>query len=425
MRWIFALIVLSMLLALCCGRCDAQGYRLAIDMGNGHIGKGTCVCIGKTTDGKSLFVTAKHNFEDSERAWIFGTDWKHRVTDVHEHPSVDVAVFEVEERQFRFCNLGEPELGSRVEIFGYGPEFRDVPGNTSFSGIWRDDHVAGEGGAHPIPGDSGGPVVKKGASGWQLVGVVSGYSPAVSVTTRNDRAADNLQTIVVPVTSIQECLSQCYQYRGCPPGGCPIYVRPQIQQPMIGIGIPVGPPRVVGVAEPAPVVQQSAIPDLSPVVRQSVRDWLEANREQLRGDAGPPGHDGRSVSKSEAESIISTWLEANREQLRGEPGPAGRDGVDGQQGERGMIGVPSEEEIAAVIDLWIQRNDPRIREFVKQVVREEFAGDMDARVTALEARRLRMMIVDGKAKTVIDDETYGPGEPVILDLRRFTTVEAK
>jgi hypothetical protein len=191
------------------------------------------------------------------------------------------------------------------------------------------------------------------------------------------------------------------------------------------IGIPVGPPRVVGVAEPAPVVQQSAIPDLSPVVRQSVRDWLEANREQLRGDTGPPGHDGRSVSKSEAESIISTWLEANREQLRGEPGPAGRDGVDGQQGERGMIGVPSEEEIAAVIDLWIQRNDPRIREFVKQVVREEFAGDMDARVTALEARRLRMMIVDGKAKTVIDDETYGPGEPVILDLRRFTTVEAK
>jgi hypothetical protein len=109
-----------------------------------------------------------------------------------------------------------------------------------------------------------------------------------------------------------------------------------------------------------------------------------------------------------ATEIITQWLESNKDQLRG---------------ERGLIGVPSEAEIAAVIDTWIERNDPRIREFVREVIREESqqhsSGDFDARLTALEARRLRMMIVDGSSKSVLDDETYDPGEPVILDIRRL------
>lgn len=196
------------------------------------------------------------------------------------------------------------------------------------------------------------------------------------------------------------------------------------------IGIPVGPPRVVGVAEPAPVVAQpSPPPDLSRIVRREVQDWLEANRDQLRGDPGPagqdgkPGNPGRAIDKAMAEDIITSWLDANADQLKGEPGAPGRDGVDGKPGERGLIGVPSEAEIAAVIDMWIQRNDPRIKEFVRKIIREEKAAegssDVEARLTAVEQRRLRMMIVDGASNKILDDETYEPEDPVVLDIRRL------
>ena len=92
-------------------------------------------------------------------------------------------------------------------------------------------------------------------------------------------------------------------------------------------------------------------------------------------------------------------------------------------GERGLIGVPSEKEIAAVIDLWISRNDAKIREYIRHVIQEQNeaaeSGELEERLTRLEKQKLRMMVVDGTTKDVLDDESYSPGEPVILDIRRL------
>jgi len=419
-------IAVVVLLAEC---CHAQSYRLKIYAGD-KIGRATAVCVGATDDGHSLFVTARHNFDDADSAVVYGKGWEITVRDVWKHKSEDVAAFITDRREFAWIDIDEPVTGETVAISGFGPEYQNQQESTLFRGVMRDDAVHGIDGAHPIPGDSGGAVWVETKSGKRfLVGLVSGFSPARHVTSRRDRAAERLETVIVKSRFVRQCLQYRYQY-SCPPGGCPIYIRPQVQQPMIGIGVPVGPPRVVGVAEPAPILARpSPQPDLSPLVRREVQDWLEANREQLRGDPGPagedgkPGNPGRSIDREQAADIISTWLEANMDQLKGDPGAPGKDGRDGKPGERGLIGVPSEKEIAAVIDLWISRNDAKIRQYIRQVIQEQGeapeSGELEERLTRLEKQKLRMMVVDGETKNVLDDESYAPGEPVILDIRRL------
>lgn len=420
-RWILAFAVFC----AGCGPCFAKAYRLRMVLEDGSIGRGTATCIGETVDGFSLFATAKHNFEGAISAEIVTREWTARTKEVVRHDTEDCAVFTIVRGGCEATDLDEPELGETAYVDGFGPEYHatDSAENCRFTGTVEVNHVAGHDGLHPITGDSGGPVAVKRKDRYKIIGVVSGYAPVPTgyLKSRYSYREKRLWTIYTPTRYIRQCLQQRWQYQGCPPGGCPIYVRPQVQQPMIGIGIPTGPPRVVGVAEPVPrVYQPMPSPDVGPTIQRAVREWLEANREQLRGDPGIPGQRGpegpagpagRSVSKEAASEIISQWLEANKDQLKGE------------QGARGLIGVPSEAEIAAVIDTWIERNDPRIREFVREVIREEIgnqsSGDLDARVTALEARRLRMMIVDGGSKNVLDDETYAPDEPVILDIRRL------
>jgi hypothetical protein len=417
MRW----VVLLVALVLGCGPCDAKVYRLRVTLEDGSTARASAVCIGRTSDGCSLFATARHNFDGAILAEVVTSKWAARTKEVIRHESEDVAVFTIGRDDCEPTELEEsdPLSGETAYVDGYGPEYHNQPEsqNCRYSGTITQDYVAGHDGLHPITGDSGGPVAVIRRGRYKIVGVVSGYSPSSQeyLRSRFSYREKRFQTIYTPARAIQHCLQQRWQYGGCPPGGCPIYVRPQVQQPMIGIGIPTGPPRVVGVAEPAPIAYQPAAPpDVADAVRRATRDWLEANREQLRGDPGKPGERGpegaagRTVSKEMATEIITQWLESNKDQLRG---------------ERGLIGVPSEAEIAAVIDTWIERNDPRIREFVREVIREESqqqsSGDVDARLTALEARRLRMMIVDGSSKSVLDDETYDPGEPVILDIRRL------
>lgn len=417
-RWVllFALVVSG------CGRCFAKAYRLRVTLEDGATARATAVCIGKTDEGFNLFATAEHNLQGAILAEVVTAQWTARTKEVVRHDSEDVAVFTIGRGDCEAIDLEDPEIGETAYVDGYGPEYHNQPAEQQcrFTGTVQPEHVAGHDGLHPITGDSGGPVAVLRKGRYKLIGIVSGYAPPSTgfMRSRYEYREKRFETVYTSSKAIRQCLQQRWQYGGCPPGGCPIYVRPQVQQPMIGIGIPSGPPRVVGVAEPAPQVYQPLpSPDVGLTIQRAVREWLEANREQLRGDPGTPGergpegHAGRSVSKEAASEIISQWLEANKDQLRGE------------QGERGLIGVPSEAEIAAVIDTWIERNDPRIRDFVREVIREELgkqsSGDMDARVTALEARRLRMMIVDGSSKSVLDDETYDPGEPVILDIRRL------
>ena len=88
-----------------------------------------------------------------------------------------------------------------------------------------------------------------------------------------------------------------------------------------------------------------------------------------QGPQGPPGRDGkdgRSVTPQEVESIVSAWLYSNRDELA-----------------------------KAAVDL----------------------SGLESRVSALERRPFTLILAeDGKE---VDRETYAPGQPVILDIRRL------
>lgn len=358
-----SLAVLIFLTLLCQLAC-CQVVRLSVNCSDGTQGLGTAWCCGQTDYGASVFVTVAHNFEGATSAEVaIAGQWR-KVSRMRAYHADDVATFEVAGIACRWLPLADSvQAGESVEVYGYGPTFRGRK-TCTFRGRIVSDGIEGDGGLHPIPGDSGGPVMVRGA---EVCGIIQGYdTPTVY---RSDYASQRLTTRYVTHTTIRRCLQQCYQYGGCGPSGCPIWIRPQIQQPMIGIGIPTGPPRVVGVATPAP---QTYVPQSS-------------GQPGPRGEAGPPGSPGpagpagergapgRSVTRDEIEAIVSAWLDANREALRG------------QAGERGPVGP---------------------------------AGPSGRPGTSTAAIPIEVVIVsDGQ---VVDREIYQPGEPLVFDLKRLT-----
>ena len=138
--------------------------------------------------------------------------------------------------------------------------------------------------------------------------------------------------------------------------------------------MPAGPPQRVQVAEPVPRV---FVPEDQPT--RPVPDQISVQGPP--GPQGPPGRDGRSVTQAEVESIVNAWLDANRDQLRGPAGPQGPPGPSG-----GSVSTAA----------------------------------LETRLTSLEQRPFRIILSsDGK---IVDDETYKPGEPVVLDLKRLRSV---
>ena len=103
--------LLFLAVAGCCGNeCSAQAVRLQVcgpSESGEFTGRATAVCIGQTESGGSVFLTAKHNFRDAVRGWIkVRGDW-HLITTVNEHPTADVASFEVRIAHHRFCLVAD------------------------------------------------------------------------------------------------------------------------------------------------------------------------------------------------------------------------------------------------------------------------------------------------------------------------------
>lgn len=142
------------------------------------------------------------------------------------------------------------------------------------------------------------------------------------------------------------------------------------------------------------------------------------------GPQGPAGRDGVGATGRQGErgptgsvnydQFAKLFFERYRDQLRGN---------DGQAGPRGLIGVPTEQELAAVVDLWVSRNQTQIETFIREASSQvPPSSDLQAfsqRLQALEERNQRVMIVDGKTNNVLDDENYAPGETIVLDIRRL------
>lgn len=346
----------------------AFGQCVRLDVDGEQPGKATAFCIGETNDGNGVYLTAKHNLRGATRIRIkVHGDW-YTGTRINQHPSADVASFEAPVL-VQAMTVGDVEQpGERVRISGFGPEyFGRQP--CSFFGVLESDGVSGERGLHPIPGDSGAPVV---IGENVAVGVISGYdTPYQQTTFRSDYAEQRLKTRYTGVIKIRECLQQCYQ--GCPPSGCRIYFRQEYRQPYGFLGLPSGPVQRVNIAEPVPRV---FVPEDQQHPARPVPDQI--SMQGPPGPQGPPGRDGRSVTQAEVEAVVNAWLDANRDQLRGPQGPPGPAG--------------SSASTAA----------------------------LETRLTSLEQRPFRIILSsDGK---VIDDETYRPGEPVVLDLKRLRSV---
>lgn len=95
--------------------------------------------------------------------------------------------------------------------------------------------------------------------------------------------------------------------------------------------------------------------------------------------------------------LADVMVARHGDRLRGERGPAGPAGQDGANGEAGTS--PSETELRAAIAAHLQANP----------------------LPSPSLPNRRFLIVDGK--NIIDDEVYGPDEPVILDVRKLVRGE--
>ena len=346
-----ALILLLLAIPSCCQEtCQAQVYPVCVpyrEAGRVIEGHGSAVCVLTTRgDGHSFFVTVKHNItDDPKNVWLKDDsgEWI-RAEDVRLHPTEDIATFRISRR----VRAQLPLASSSTMVDQTPVVFTGLKTQLPVNGNLVDtEWLKAEGGKHPVPGDSGGPVIIQYGNGKQAVaGLIVGYE-----TNSKDVRYVHCRRIVEFIKT---------QYGSCPT--CPEYVRPIVRQPMIGIGLPVGPPEIL-------------IPRERP---QQPPQTVTNGPPGPQGPAGPPGRDGidgQSVDPAQVEAIVVRWLEQNREQLRGERGPAGEAG--------------------------------------------SLPPDVESRLTELENRKLRIMIVDGAKGTVLDDEQYSAGEPVVFDLRRF------
>jgi hypothetical protein len=345
------------------------GQCVRLDVDGETPGKATAFCIGETSDGQGVYLTAKHNLRGADRIRIkVFSKWYEGVC-INQHPTADVASFEAPVLVEPMIVGSSEQPGQTVRISGFGPEyFGRTP--SSFFGVLETGYVSGERGLHPIPGDSGAPVV---IGENVVVGVISGYdTPYQHTTYRSDYSEQRLKTRYTGVIKIRECLQQCYQ--SCPPQGCRIWIRNEYRQPIGFLGLPSGPVQRVPIAEPVPRV---FVPEDQP---RPVPDRISVQGPPgPAGPQGPPGRDGRSITQSEVESIVNAWLDANRDQLRGPAGPPGPAGSSAS------------------------------------------TTAFETRLTSLENRPFRIILSsDGK---VIDDETYNvnAGEPVVLDLKKLSS----
>lgn len=433
----------------CNGLCLAQTYEIANSYAssNGvrHESYGSAVCI-HSEGGRSLVITAAHTLSANPEATFIAVNrqWV-QAQNVKVDRQNDIAAFEVPS-QLQFVPLAEdPPKGAEVVAAGFGELRRDrekgrfkfkAKVDAPFSSSEADSirSLVGVNGEQAIPGDSGGGVYVVGEDGKEYCcGVISfrvvpdGVSTQLS-SHRMHYAAERRRTGFVSSKTVYRFLQREYtQYGGCPGGVCPIRVRPRIQQPMIGIGIPTGPPRIVGEVYPYEPPPQTYVPDQQPPQIQQVPvpgppgppgekgDTGERGPAGQPGQTGPPGpsgRDGLSVTQEQVEAVVNAWLDSNREALRGSDG---RDGKDGQQGERGLVGVPDDTDI----ENWLRGalSNPDTRDMLRSQLRDLLAEDP-------KIQQLLKKIEDSASATPIDLELVGNGG-TLLGSSRITSSGGK
>lgn len=93
----------------------------------------------------------------------------------------------------------------------------------------------------------------------------------------------------------------------------------------------------------------------------------------------------------------------------------------GPQGPRGPAAEITDEQLALISAAVYQKmqSDPKFRgpQGLPGEITDSQIQQIKAEVLA-SLPSLRVLLVDGSTGTVIDDETYRPGEPLVLDFQR-------
>lgn len=322
--------------------------------------KATAVCIAnRTVPKRAILITVRHTFNGvRERYKVMVRDNKgfREARVVAFHPVEDLALLEVVGTVYDELLISRdiPD-GVPVVVCGFGVDYNNKNDERCFHGEIKGSVVKGKDRQKPMSGDSGGPVIAHRDDDVKcLMGIVTGFSgnPA-SLQSRVDYSSESPDTIFVNSETIYQFVKT--QYGKCPT--CPQWVVPEVRQPMLGIGIPVGPPRVVGVTPYNPPAypvspqepQQEAIPGPPGPAGPPGEDG-RPGENGLAGPPGPPGPagpPGESVDSEQIEKSIKDWLEEHKEELRGE------------QGEKGPIGMPSDEVIRKYVREIVLANMPQ------------------------------------------------------------------
>lgn len=255
----------------------------------------------------------------------------------------------------------QPAPGETVWVMGFGHDtFAIWPARLTGFGSAKTQMDSGfYAGKRARSGDSGGAIIN---SRGEYIGTIwgGGGNDAVAVTYTQTRSFFQRTGLLARLfgrrgTVVSSTTTSCTTGT-CPPQSQGYYPPPDYYQTPTPDPVPNQP-------APAPQIDESAIADRV--------------AEMLRNDPslkGPPG-------------------------IPGAPGRDGRDGKDGQDGSPGISLPPITTQA----------------KFTERQV-EELRDEILSSVTHPGQR---VILVDGSTGSVIDDETYQAGEPIVLDFQRI------
>lgn len=298
-----------------------------------------------------------------------------------EHPTLPGVDFATE----------NPKVGETIYSCGFGAGFRIFGGRVtdfaSKTGTPPTDWLNHQSAA--IPGDSGGPMFT--ADG-KLIGPLWGRGSNRTIGTTTGRCVKFCEPI------LQTLANWKARRRGCPPGvTCP---------PDGGVG---GPTPV----DPGPSLPGDELPPAKP-------------------ESGCDCEPGKGCDCDQEKLIADLMDKIKGDPLfrgqKGDQGPKGEPGEKGPKGDKGEKGDPGEvtdEHLAKVIAAVVEsvKSDPAMKGERGKRGRpgKDAVIDLDALAVAVAERMpgQRVILVDGKTGKKIDDETYAPGKPIVLDVQRI------
>ena len=391
--------------------CQSVG-KVVISRGNtSDIGSGTYI-------GDGIWLTNRHVVRDGGKAFIIlksGEKIDGRVTSMASN--VDCAVVETANLDDRIKPVAladnQPKIGDVVYPSGFdqGDLKRHYVWPAKVVEFYNDGHINSIGTTNrtgSISGNSGGPTLTfEGELIAPLWGNAGNQMPNNGRGTTMTCCWFRTRTFLLPwrervMRSLTQLQQRCPPNQQCPPQYSPQQPSYQIQGQIKPI--PATPPLsnlpgfkpVLDVPTPAPNQPcQCQLSDAQiKVITEEVRKLIVVDAT-FRGPAGP----------------------------QGERGPQGIAGINGNSANVDYDKIVA--EVISKIPMPTIDNNAIADEVVKRLPKIPAPTiDYDA-ITKLILARIpdqRVVLVDGKTKQIIDDETYKPGEAIVFDVNRLTTI---